>query len=112
MIAMDCLPTAATIRDDGLRWGIEPMFADFKTRGFGLEDTPLRDSDRVDHFADPEPGDALVHRYRPSRCLGIANAAGTTGGSTNRSQPLALSQARPLLSLLVSTGTEKTPAVR
>lgn len=50
IIAMDCLPTAATIRDYGLRWGIEPMFSDFKTRGFGLEDTQLRDADRVDHL--------------------------------------------------------------
>src|SRR3954471_20245382 len=25
--------------DDGLRWGIEAMFSDFKSRGFGLEDS-------------------------------------------------------------------------
>ena len=24
------------------RWGIEPMFSDFKSRGFGIEDTQLR----------------------------------------------------------------------
>ena len=24
------------------RWGIEPMFSDFKSRGFGIENTPLR----------------------------------------------------------------------
>src|SRR4051794_26272909 len=29
------------------RWGIEPMFSDFKSRGFGIEDTqlPLRAND-------------------------------------------------------------------
>lgn len=49
IIAMDCPPTPAAVRDYGLRWGIEPMFSDFKSRGFGLEDTQLRDPERVDH---------------------------------------------------------------
>lgn len=47
IVAMDCRPHAAAVRDYGLRWGIEPMFADFKTRGFGLEDTQLRYPERV-----------------------------------------------------------------
>lgn len=50
IIAMDCPPTPAAVRDYGLRWGIEPMFSDFKTRGFGLEDTQLRYAIRVDHL--------------------------------------------------------------
>ena len=29
------------------RWGIEPMFSDFKSRGFGIEDTQLRYADRL-----------------------------------------------------------------
>ena len=29
------------------RWGIEPMFSDFKSRGFGLEQTHLRYPDRL-----------------------------------------------------------------
>ena len=29
------------------RWGIEPMCADFKSRGFGIEDTHLRYPDRL-----------------------------------------------------------------
>ena len=45
--ATDCVPTAAAVRDDGLRWGIEPMFSDFKRRGFGPEDTQLRYPERV-----------------------------------------------------------------
>ena len=32
------------------RWGIEPMFADFKSRGFGIEDTQLRYADRLDRL--------------------------------------------------------------
>jgi len=47
IVAMDCSPNAAAVRDYGLRWGIEPMFSDFKTRGFGLEDTQLRSPERV-----------------------------------------------------------------
>ena len=31
----------------GQRWGIEPMFSDFKSRGFGIEDTHLRYPDRL-----------------------------------------------------------------
>lgn len=50
IVAMDCTPSAAATRDYGLRWGIEPMFSDFKTRGFGLEDTRLRSAERVDHL--------------------------------------------------------------
>ena len=30
-------PTPGRARDYGLRWGIEAMFSDFKTRGFNLE---------------------------------------------------------------------------
>ncbi len=29
------------------RWGIEPMFSDFKARGFGIENTQLRYTDRL-----------------------------------------------------------------
>jgi hypothetical protein len=47
IIAMEFPPTPAAVRDDGLRWGIEPMFSDFKSRGFGLEDTQLRCPERV-----------------------------------------------------------------
>jgi hypothetical protein len=38
------------VRNYGLRWGIEPMFADFKTCGFGLEDTQLHHADRVERL--------------------------------------------------------------
>jgi hypothetical protein len=47
IIAMDCLPAEAAVRDYGSRWAIEPMFSDFKTRGFGLEDTHLQAPDRL-----------------------------------------------------------------
>lgn len=41
---------AAAVLDCGARWGIEPMFSDFKTRGFQLEDTQLECPDRVDRL--------------------------------------------------------------
>jgi len=50
IVAMECIPTRAVVRDYGLRWTIEPMFSDFKTCGFGLEDTQLRHADRVGHL--------------------------------------------------------------
>ena len=39
IIAMSEAPTAHRAFDYGLRWGTEAMFSDFKTRGFGLEDS-------------------------------------------------------------------------
>jgi hypothetical protein len=47
IIALSEPPTAHRAFDYGLRWGIEAMFADFKTRGFGLEDSQLRHPDRL-----------------------------------------------------------------
>jgi hypothetical protein len=46
VIAMNATPTRTTILDYGLRWGIEAMFSDFKTRGFGLEDTHIQRPER------------------------------------------------------------------
>ncbi len=34
----------------GQRWGIEPMFSDFKSRGFGVADTQIRYADRLDRL--------------------------------------------------------------
>ena len=51
IIAMDEAPTSYKALDYGLRWGIEAMFSDFKTRGFGLEDTQIRHPDRLEALA-------------------------------------------------------------
>ena len=48
IIAMDCRPHRAAVRDYGARWAIEPMFSDFKSRGFRLEDTKLEAPKRLD----------------------------------------------------------------
>ena len=43
-------PTTARTFDYGRRWGIEAMFSDFKSRGFGLEDSQLQRTDRMDRL--------------------------------------------------------------
>lgn len=50
IIAMNCLPTRATVLDYAVRWGIEPMFSDFKSRGFELEGSQLGLADRLDRL--------------------------------------------------------------
>jgi hypothetical protein len=50
IIAMDCRPTQAAVRDYEARWAIEPTFSDFKSRGFQLEDTQLQAPDRLDRL--------------------------------------------------------------
>ena len=50
IIAMSETPTAHRAFDYGLRWGIEAMFSDFKTRGFGLEDSHIQRPERLDRL--------------------------------------------------------------
>jgi hypothetical protein len=45
--AMSDKPGYLTTLDYSARWGIEPMFADFNSRGFGLEQSQLRSPDRL-----------------------------------------------------------------
>ena len=46
-VAMSDAPGYLTTLDYADRWGIEPMFSDFKSRGFGLEQSQLRTPDRL-----------------------------------------------------------------
>jgi hypothetical protein len=50
IIALHDPPNRATVQDYACRWGIEPMFSDFKSRGFQLEDTQLQAADRLDRL--------------------------------------------------------------
>src|SRR4051794_4324963 len=50
IIAMSERPTPERARDDGLRWGIEAMVSDFKTRGFNLEASHIERTDRLDRL--------------------------------------------------------------
>ncbi len=50
IIAMDARPGKYTTLDYGLRWGIEPMFSDFKSRGFGLMQSHIEKSERLERL--------------------------------------------------------------
>ena len=50
IIAMDGNPAPARVRDYGMRWGIEALFSDFKSRGFGITSTQLRHVDRIERL--------------------------------------------------------------
>ena len=47
-IAMDCKPCKHKVLDYGMRWGIERLFSDFKSRGFGIIKTHLKHPDRIE----------------------------------------------------------------
>lgn len=49
-IAMDCVPSKHRILDYGMRWGIECLFSDFKSRGFDVNKTHLKHADRIDRL--------------------------------------------------------------
>jgi hypothetical protein len=47
IIAMPSVPGYLKTLDYSARWAIEPMFSDFKSRGFGVEDTQIQHSDHL-----------------------------------------------------------------
>jgi hypothetical protein len=50
IIAMDAAPSAYTALDYGMRWGIENMFSDLKSRGFGLMQSQIQKPDRMERL--------------------------------------------------------------
>jgi Transposase DDE domain len=50
IIAMDVSPTRYTVLDDGRRGGIETLFADFKSRGFGLRQSHIQKPERLERL--------------------------------------------------------------
>lgn len=50
IIAMSEPPNQGRVRDYGMRWGIECMFSDFKTRGFCITKTQLQHTDRIERL--------------------------------------------------------------
>lgn len=50
IIAMSDIPSKGRVLDYGMRWGIEPMFSDFKSRGFGITKTQLQHADRIERL--------------------------------------------------------------
>ncbi len=105
IIAMDCVPTRATVLDYGARWAIEPTFSDFKSRGFNLEDSQLKHADRLErlvlimslamHWCVRVGRDEALHHptplekkltHRPTPTIGasknspVARSPGSNGG--------------------------------
>lgn len=50
IIAMESTPSKYRTLDYGMRWGIECMFSDFKSRGFGVTKTHLKHEDRIERL--------------------------------------------------------------
>lgn len=50
IIAMSQTPSKARVLDYGMRWGIEPMFSDVKSRGFNITKTQLIHPDRIERL--------------------------------------------------------------
>jgi hypothetical protein len=50
IIAMSDTPSRERVLDYGKRWGIEAMFSDFKSRGFGITQTQLKHADRIERL--------------------------------------------------------------
>jgi DDE family transposase len=50
IIAMSEPPSKGRVLDYGMRWGIEPLFSDFKSRGFGITKTQLQHADRIERL--------------------------------------------------------------
>jgi len=50
IIAMDEKPSKGKVLDYGMRWGIEALFSDMKTRGFGITKTQLKDPRRIERL--------------------------------------------------------------
>ncbi len=50
IIAMDASPSRYTVLDYGMRWGIENMFSDFKSRGFGLMQSHIQKPERLERL--------------------------------------------------------------
>ena len=50
IIAMDARLGKYNVLDYGLRWAIEPMFSDFKSRGFGLAQSQIQKPERLERL--------------------------------------------------------------
>jgi len=50
IIAMDCKPAPGKVLDYGMRWGIEAMFSDMKSRGFEIMKTQIKEADRIERL--------------------------------------------------------------
>ena len=111
IIAMNCPPTRAAVRDYGNRWGIEPLFSDLKSRDFHLNATQLRAPDRLDHLL-------LMMALALYWCVRAGQEDADDhptplekNSRTKRFEPLDLSKTRPQCSLVVQARFTVAPKV-
>ena len=76
IIAMDAAPSTYTVLDYGMRWGIENMFSDFKSRGFGLMQSQIQKPDRMERLLLI----MAVALYWATSCGMVAEAQAVTDG--------------------------------
>jgi Transposase DDE domain len=50
IIALSEPPSQGRVLDYGMRWGIEPLFSDFKSRGFGITKTQLKHAHPIERL--------------------------------------------------------------
>jgi len=50
IVAMDEPPNKGRVLDYGMRWAIEPMFSDCKSRGFDVTQTQIKHPDRIERL--------------------------------------------------------------
>lgn len=114
IIALSDPPTAWRAHDYGLRWGIEAMFSDYKTRGFNLEDSQIERTDRLDRLV-LVLSLALYWAVSTGMWDAIENktpAEKRHGGATQkrRAQPDLLVQARPAPVAVLPPAPHTAPA--
>jgi hypothetical protein len=99
IIAMDCAPTRAAVLDYAARWAIEPMFSDFKGRGFDLGRSQLGHADRLERLvlvmalamywcvrvgqSDAEDRPTPLEKKRGSKATRIIGASGSSAAASS-----------------------------
>ena len=79
IIAMAAKPGRTSCLDYGLRWGIEAMFSDYKSRGFGLMQSQIEKPDRLEKLILI----MAIAMYWAVSC-GITEAAGSEPGPRSK----------------------------
>ena len=83
IVAMAAKPGRVACLDYGLRWGIEAMFSDYKSRGFGLMQSPIQRPDRLEKLILI----MAIAMYWAVSC-GLAEEAASNPNPTSKKTPV------------------------
>ena len=95
IIAMAAKPGRVTCLDYGLRWGIEAMFSDYKSRGFGLMQSQIQRPDRLEKLILI----MTIAMYWAVSC-GLAEDAASPPDPASKKRPVTLLALQTRLALL------------